>query len=379
MPTTMDIRAIYLGTHSDLDPDERYLGAENARSLIGTTFGSATDPLARSILPLTLHDGNSNNSVAFNTRAGSSSSEYLTDADGTRHYLDSGAIYSGTVTYLDGTTANNVPLRILQDTNGNLVLLPPPSNASANEVDGVTTKPIETIHINSVIRSDFNGLDISRYGLTDAPAFICFCRGTRILTDRGEVLIEDLRIGDMVMTRDNGPQPLRWSGAKKVEAPLLALFTKMRPVRIAVGALGKNVPRDDLYISQQHRILVSSKIAERMFGESEVLIAAKHLTEIDGIDIVADGAPVEYFHLLFDRHEIICSQGAQTESLFTGQEALKSVDPAAKAEILALFPELVAEVTAREPARRIGSGREGRQLAKRHAVNGHQLQNAATT
>ena len=256
-----------------------------------------------------------------------------------------------------------------------MALVPPPSNASQAEIQGVTSKAIQSITLTRVINSNFNGLDTSRYGLTD-PTFVCFRNGTLILTARGNVAVEDLRVGDMVMTRDHGPQPLRWIGSKQVTPELLQLFPNMRPVRIRAGALGADLPARDLYVSQQHRILVSSKIAERVLGEAEVLVAAKHLTGIDGIEIDDSAEALSYFHLLFDRHEIVCSEGAQTESLFTGPEALKAVPPEARAEILALFPELLAEGRAHEPARRLGSGREGRQLAKRHAANGRELQTA---
>jgi len=99
-------------------------------------------------------------------------------------------------------------------------------------------------------------------------------------------------------------------------------------------------PSSDLIVSPQHRVLVRSKIAERMFGSDEVLIAAKRLSEIDGIDVVEGASGVVYFHLLFDRHEIVTSNGAESESLYTGLQALKSIGGAARKKIFALFPEI---------------------------------------
>lgn len=375
MPTYTTIRAISLGTHRDLDSNEYYLGAERANELIGTTFGSHDAPLARTIFETTLRDGNDNGSVSFNSPDGSPRGEYAS-IDGATHYLDTGILYTGTVTYMDGTTATNVPLRVLQDVNGNLALVPPPSGASSAEVQALTTRPIESITLTGVLQNNFSALTTSRYGLEGAPTFICFRHGTLIQTTRGEVPVEELGVGDLVITRDHGPQPLRWIGSKKVDAALLHAFDTMRPVRIRAGALGDTLPRRDLYVSQQHRVLIASRIAERMFGEAEVLIAAKHLTDIDGVEIDHSNEALEYFHLLFDRHEIVCSEGAQTESLFTGPEALKSVDPAARAEILALFPDLLDTGAAWQPARRLGEGRKGRQLAKRHADNQRELQQA---
>ena len=82
---------------------------------------------------------------------------------------------------------------------------------------------------------------------------------------------------------------------------------------------------------------------------------------------------MEYFHILFDRHEVVISNGAETESLYTGPEALKSVGEAARAEIFALFPELRDRDHAAAGARVLASGRMGRRLAMRHARHGKAL------
>jgi ABC-type branched-subunit amino acid transport system ATPase component len=76
---------------------------------------------------------------------------------------------------------------------------------------------------------------------------------------------------------------------------------------------------------------------------------------------------VEYWHLLFDRHEVVFSEGARTESLFTGPEALRAVTPAARAEILAIFPDLDRRLP--DPARPLIGGRQGRSLTRRHLKN----------
>ena len=132
----------------------------------------------------------------------------------------------------------------------------------------------------------------------------------------------------------------------------------------------------DLYLSPQHRVLVRSRIAERMFGQSEVLVAVKHLLALPAIEQVMDFGEVEYFHILFDQHEIVYADGLEAESLFTGPEALKSLSPEAVAEILTIFPEL-AEMTpeaATPPAQFIPKGKLARQLAQRHHKNGVPLQ-----
>lgn len=378
MPTTTNIRVINLGPHRDLDPNEGRNGAELASDLVGRTFGGPDSPLANNIERVSLYDSNSDGRIPFDSNYSSNwwdndRGDNITHAAGPTQ-IDTGIYYRGTVTYMDGTTANNIPLRVFQDTFGNLALVPPPRGASQLEINGVTSKPIQSIHITDIIQNNFTHLDTSRYGLEDAPAFPCFCNGTRILTDRGDVAVEDLKVGDMIVTRDHGLQELRWIGSKSLPAAVLHLFPKLRPVRIGAGALGNGLPLRDLLVSQQHRVLVKSKIAERMFGNLEVLVAAKSLTEIDGIAIEENAEDLVYFHLLFDQHEIVVSEGAATESLFTGEEALRSLDPAARQEILAIFPELIDPTHESQPARTFGNTRQGRKLAHRHAVNQRSLQ-----
>ncbi|MDO5605816.1 MAG: Hint domain-containing protein, partial [Paracoccus sp. (in: a-proteobacteria)] len=198
----------------------------------------------------------------------------------------------------------------------------------------------------------------------------CFAEDTLIETCRGAVAIGDLVTGDLVVTRDHGLQPIRWIGRTVLAGARLS--DNLRPVRIRAGALGAGLPLNDLVVSPQHRVLVRSKIAQKMFGAPEVLVAAKQLLSLEGIDLM----PVErvtYVHMLFDRHEIVISNGAESESLYTGPEALKSVGRAAQEEIFAIFPELRLHDYSPVAARFIVPGRMARKLAQRHAANAKPL------
>lgn len=224
-----------------------------------------------------------------------------------------------------------------------------------------------TVHI---VVNEYGSLRIYDTGIvaTD-PAPVCFASGTLIATARGPVAVEALRPGDLVLTMDRGYQPIRWIGSRKLGPRDLRLHPKFRPVRIRAGALGDGLPAQDLVVSPQHRIFLRSRIARAMFGQDEVLAAAVQLLDIDGIDIADDLAEVEYWHFLFDRHEIVWAQGAPCESLFTGAEALKSVPPAAREEILTLLPDLRHPDPDRHPkgARPFITGRQARKLSQRHA------------
>lgn len=197
---------------------------------------------------------------------------------------------------------------------------------------------------------------------------VCFADDVLIDTTRGPVAAGDLRVGDMILTRDHGPQPVRWMGKRHLDAADLAAAPHLRPVRIAKGALGATAPQADLVVSPQHRILVRSRIAQKMFGTDEVLVAAKQLCQLDGIDLACDLESVTYVHFLFDDHQIVMSNGAETESLHPGSEAIKSVGTAAQEQIFAIFPDL-RDGTERPAARLLASGRMGRKLAVRHQQN----------
>ena len=174
-------------------------------------------------------------------------------------------------------------------------------------------------------------------GLVTLDIVPCFTAGTRIATPDGPRAVEDLRPGDLVLTQDEGPQPLRWTGRRRVAAE-----GAMAPVRIAAGRFGAH---GALSVSPQHRVVVRDARAELLFDAPEVLVAAKDL--IDGRLVTrAPGGFVEYIHLLFDRHQVIFAEGLATESFLPGPRVIGAMDRAVQAEICALFPELDPETGA---------------------------------
>ncbi|WP_273687553.1 Hint domain-containing protein [Ketogulonicigenium vulgare] len=202
----------------------------------------------------------------------------------------------------------------------------------------------------------------------------CFTRGTLIRAMSGMVPIEDLRAGDLVDTIDNGLQPIRWIGSSTVSGAALKATPKLRPIHISAGALGEGLPSQDLRVSPQHRILVRSKIAVRMFGAAEILVPAVKLVALPGIYSVDECDSVEYFHMLFDRHEIVLSNGAESESMHTGPMALRSLSSQARAEIFSIFPELEEIGAARELARPVPSGKDLAAMFDRHVKNTQPIQ-----
>lgn len=203
----------------------------------------------------------------------------------------------------------------------------------------------------------------------------CFTTGTLIDTANGAVAVEALSVGDLVRTLDDGLQPVRWIGVRGLDAIDLRLNPRLRPVRIAAGALGDGKPARDLVVSPQHRVLVRSRIARRMFDNDETLVPAGKLIGLPGVTVDDGARDVTYFHILFDAHQIVFSEGAATESLYLGTEALKAVSGPARAEIGALFPFIFQPDYEPVPVRPIPpSGRLMRKLVSRHARNRHPVQ-----
>ncbi|APO87869.1 Hint domain-containing protein [Marivivens sp. JLT3646] len=171
-------------------------------------------------------------------------------------------------------------------------------------------------------------------GIVNLDVIPCFVSGTLISTTRGTVPVEDLSVGDMVLTMDEGPQPLRWIGNREVEAT-----GKMAPVLIEANAIGEH---DALLVSPQHRVLMRDPLAALLFGEEEVLVKARDLVNGSTIRHV-EGGTVTYHHILFDRHQVVYSEGLPTESFHPGPQATKQFDPEVLEEICTLFPELTPE------------------------------------
>ena len=225
--------------------------------------------------------------------------------------------------------------------------------------------------------------DLNNVGFSDASIIstedndvnvVCFARGTLIeIANNRQMPVEDLQQGDWVMTADHGMNEIKWIGVSKTGEQTLAQHPKLRPIRIKKGALGCSTPAQDLYVSPQHRILVRSKIAQRMFDEPEVLVAVKHLIELEGIDIMDDTKDVDYYHILLDNHEILIANGAACESLYLGAQALKSVDRESKREIFQIFPEIFEWGDNLLPSRKLVLGHHGRKLAARHKKNNQWL------
>ncbi len=203
----------------------------------------------------------------------------------------------------------------------------------------------------------------------DLPQTPCFAAGTEILTPTGPQPVETLKPGDMIVTLEGQARPILWTGRKSFGPIALRERPELYPIKISAGTLGQGLPRRDLLVSRQHRMLVSSKIAERMFGTSTVLIPAAKLTGLPGVVVAQEIKQVDYFHILLAHHGVIFAEGAPTESLFAGPQALAMFSPAERCEIRALCAEVAWPGSSPQPACAIPPGRRQARMIARMAGN----------
>uniref|UniRef100_UPI003562EF97 Hint domain-containing protein n=1 Tax=Roseovarius sp. TaxID=1486281 RepID=UPI003562EF97 len=193
----------------------------------------------------------------------------------------------------------------------------------------------------------------------------CFTPGTVIATPKGERLVEDLKVGDRIITRDNGIQEIRWLGRRDLKGRELLQAPHLKPVLVRAGSLGNGLPERDMVVSPNHRVLINNDRTALYFEEREVLAAAKHLTGLEGVDAV-EASGVSYIHFMFDNHEVVLSNGAWTESFQPGEQTMDGMGQPQRDEIFELFPELreAEGLNAYQSARRSLKKHEARLLVK---------------
>lgn len=231
--------------------------------------------------------------------------------------------------------------------------------------------------------NDTDGLSLQRAGdgtdtfTTDAPTAgvtnVCFADGAFLATPRGDTPVERLRVGDLVLTADHGAQPITWMLRKTWTAAQVAANPALAPVLIRQDAFGTGLPSRDLRLSQQHRVLVQGPIAHRMFGTDQVFVPAKSLLRLAGVTLDMPERDVTYFHVMLSRHEVVFSNAIPSESLYLGEQALRSIPRAALTEICSVldvrFCELGKYTGPVRPARPFTQGKKAARLIERHAKN----------
>lgn len=266
---------------------------------------------------------------------------YDTEDDGYTHYVV-GTDYNGTTIYLHQNDAVGLYNQVTGETYGLYSFGNPYTvseavdapNGSADPFAGQDTTVLPTTNGGESLGLNPDG-SYSVITPTPGSSFICFGAGTMIATPQGERPIETLRPGDLVETKDNGPMPIQWIGASS-----LILRNDQReqlsPICLPKGCLGPNRPNQDLYLSPNHGVLWQDGVTELFFGQADALIDAKALQGTLGIRQDLRNV-VTYYHILLEGHQLICSNGLWSESLFRGDQTDLVAMKSRHRELIAIF------------------------------------------
>ncbi len=175
------------------------------------------------------------------------------------------------------------------------------------------------------------------------PSVICFTPDTRIATPDGPRLVRDLQEDDLVLTKDDGPQQIRWIGRRRMSGARFVAMPELRPIRIRSGAMGIDMPDGDLLVSPRHRLLVKGAQALTLFNTTEVLVMARDLINDRTIMVDRSVSEITYVHLLLDRHQVVFANGLETETFHPASMPLGDVQPDQRDALLDCVPGIDAD------------------------------------
>ncbi|MDC0737046.1 Hint domain-containing protein [Cognatishimia sp. SS12] len=204
-------------------------------------------------------------------------------------------------------------------------------------VQAVVPAPAEGRAANVLRPAGFQctGIDrITQATPADQRGVSCLAATATVVTSAGLRALHDLRAGDLVLTRDNGFQPLLWIGhvAGDKAVPMA--------IEIAADAIDEGIPSEPLIVSARQRILLSCPEIAAQFGTTEVLARAVDLLHLEGVSEVA--APDSFFALFFARHEVLRVNDAWLDTLQPDAENMRCFSSSQRDAITALCPRLNA-------------------------------------
>ncbi len=230
------------------------------------------------------------------------------------------------------------------------------SGSDGNLSGGILYTPISYTD-GTDLRTLIRDMSRQHYAPQLGDLHVCFLAGTPIATPTGDVPVETLRAGDLVLTRDRGPQPLVWATSSRVTPEAIDRAPDQRPIRVAAGALGGGLPRHDVDVSPQHRILIQH-------DDQEYLITARHLLRAGkpGLSVRRDDSAFTLVHIAFADHQIVQAAGAAMESFYAGPMAVRALGPAQRLSLIVAFPAVARGETPMTPARPFLRSRDYMQL-----------------
>jgi len=269
--------------------------------------------------------------------------------DGDRFSNENGddATQTGVVTELDGTVVASGAI-YLEERYSLTAAGQSPVTVYRVEVEGLLVGYVSSAPLVAGVTYGFstsNVVPANAPDTSDPDAIVdvpCFLAGTRIATPDGPRRVEDLQPGDKVRCADGSLDSVIWSGQKTV-LPGFMETHGLWPICIPANTLGPNTPSRDLRVSPNHRMQLANDLCAILFGEAEVLVPAKFMLGFDGVYEDRAPAQITYCHILFATHRVVLAEGAPSESLHRGGQALGAMYGDARDEVLRLFPELDAK------------------------------------
>ncbi len=184
----------------------------------------------------------------------------------------------------------------------------------------------------SSLQSDDGGETYyTQYSTNKGSIPACYAPGSRIETPEGYTLVEDLKVGDLVVTHDQKAARVCWvwSGHQ----PLDDVELHQKPVLISKGALGAGLPDRDLIVSGQHRIAVGANHQLAHIFPDPVFVPAKALLGLPGVRHMAGKRSMQWHHFLCEDHCVVFANNVASESLLLGAQILANLTAAQKDEI----------------------------------------------
>ena len=161
---------------------------------------------------------------------------------------------------------------------------------------------------------------------------------SNVRTPCGARRIENVRPGDLIVTRDNGLQPVRVVWSRTVSATDIAADPSLAPIRLKPRAIGPMMPQQDLYVAAQHRVLVPGYRLADIPDTRSCLIAARDIAEASDEAFVDKGvSDMTFYNLVFEDHHAFTANGLPVESYLPSHASVRELDEDVSRDIAALF------------------------------------------
>ena len=180
----------------------------------------------------------------------------------------------------------------------------------------------------------------------DASLPLWLAPETNVRTPCGPRRVENLRPGDLIVTRRDGLQPLRMIWKRTIAASEIAADPSLAPVAMKPRAVGPMMPQTELRLAGSHKLLVPGYRLEGLEDTDACLVRARELVNTtDDVWVDRTNRDITYFNLVFDCHQIFAANGLPVESFLPSPTSVCSLEDAVREELGRVLPDLGADGT----------------------------------